>query len=64
MTLWTGQETRGCCANCEWLDTRLHRVRLERPTGSVTEAMVCYFCFLQLTGATPATSRKATRPER
>jgi hypothetical protein len=58
------QEARGRCANCEFGDSKLHPVRLKRPTGIVTEALVCRFCLLQLAGVTPATARKATRLER
>ena len=59
-----GPTSVGACAQCEFADQRLHRVRLQRPTGELVETLVCEYCFLQLTGVTPATARKLTRPER
>jgi len=57
-------EATGRCANCEFVDQTLHRVRLRRPTGRVVESLVCSLCFVKLTGVTPSTARKLTRPER
>jgi len=64
MTAQTVPEGVRLCANCEFPDRRLHALRQQQPTGTIVESLVCHYCFVQLTGVTPATARKVTRPER
>ena len=52
------------CAHCEFEDSHLHAVRLQRRTGEVVESLVCRFCYMQLTGIAPGTARAGTRQER
>jgi hypothetical protein len=64
VTVQQEQHQARACAHCDFEDPHLHPVRLQRRTGEVVESLVCRFCFMQLTGLTPGTARRTTRPER